>query len=217
MYEKCPSTRRRSSGAYARYADHATFAPLARSRSAAAGSVAGASADRITQSASAAASACTAGTTAGERHRHARWVAHASRAAPTSSPRSSARFISNASRSAVNGRSGVRPSGASTRLPPTPRPCHTRPGASSASVAIAAAVATGWRENGLVIAGATIMRSVPSTTAVNVTYRSRSVPSSARKQTSAPSCSASRASSTMRATGCTGSNHTPHGKPTDAL
>ena len=75
----------------------------------------------------------------------------------------------------------------------------------------------GWRENGLVIAGATVIRSVESTIAVSATYRSRSVPSSARKHTSAPSRSASWASSTRRATGCTGSNHTPHGNGTAAL
>ncbi len=48
------------------------------------------------------------------------------RGEPLRRPRraSSARFTSKASRSAVNGRSGARPSGASTRLPPTPRPCQ---------------------------------------------------------------------------------------------
>ena len=44
----------------------------------------------------------------------------------------------------------------------------TRPGASSARVAIAAAVATGWRLNGLVMAGATV-RPVASTMAVSAT------------------------------------------------
>ena len=118
-------------------------------------------------------------------------------------------MASSASRSAVNGLAGARPRGCRTRLPPTPSPCHTRPGASSASEAAAAALATGWRENGLVMAGATIRRSVPSRMAVSATHTSRSVPSSATKHAPAPSASARRASSTSSATGRTGSNHTP--------
>ena len=87
----------------------------------------------------------------------------------TAFPRRSASTTSTVSRSAVYGRAGSRPIGARTREPPTPNPVMTRPGASSASVANAAAVATGWRLNGFVMPAETAIRSVPSRIAVIAT------------------------------------------------
>ena len=143
MYEKWRSTRGRSSSDHATYADQAMRArPAARMRAASSASPATGVADNTTQSACVAARCCTRGPRPAMATGTGPGV-HGMCAAPTASPRSSALVVSNASRSAVNGRSGARPSGASTRLPPTPNPFHTRPGANSASVAIAAAVVTG--------------------------------------------------------------------------
>ena len=143
--------------------------PAERIRRDAAGRSLGGAADRITQSECSAASRCTRGplpaTAMGMGS--SGWN-HGRDASPTVSPASRRRLSSNVSRSAVKGRSGSIPRGWRTRLPPTPRPCITRPGASSASVAMAAAVATGWRLNGLVMAGATLSP-VASTMAVSAT------------------------------------------------
>src|SRR5207253_2268739 len=112
----------------------------------------------------------------------------------TASPRRSPSTTSTHSARAANGRCGARPIGVSTRLPPAPKPATMRPGASSASDAKAAAVATGWRLCGLVTAPNSSTRRVRWARIARVTNRSRSVPSSATSTAAAPSPSAAAAS-----------------------
>ena len=61
------------------------------------------------------------------------------------------------------------PIGPNTSVPPAPRPATTRPGATSASEPSAAAVATGWRLCGFVIAGNSAIWLVATAIAVSVT------------------------------------------------
>src|SRR5579859_4358698 len=137
----------------------------------------------------------------------------------TTWPRKSSSTTSMHSIRALSGRRGARPSGPSTRVPPAPKPAATRPGASSASAANAAAEATGWRLWGLVTAPKRSTWRVRRASAVRVTYRSRSVPSSATRIAAAPSNSAAAASSANSATGRTACSPTPQcvsGKDTGA-
>ena len=92
---------------------------------------------------------------------------------------------------------------------PAPKPATMRPGASSASDANAAAEATGWRLWGLVTAPNSSTRRVRWASAARVTYRSRSVPSSATRTAAAPNDSAAAASSASSATGRTACSQTP--------
>src|ERR1700678_938385 len=124
-------------------------------------------------------------------------------------PASRSSITSTASASAVNGRAGARPIGPDTKVPPTPSPATTRPGATSASEPSAAAVATGWRLCGLVMAGMSASRRVATAIAVSVTYRSRSTPSSASSSAAAPRSSAATASRTSSGTGRTACSQTP--------
>ena len=61
----------------------------------------------------------------------------------------------------------------SALLPPVPMPSTIRPGAISASVAMAEAVTDQWRVWGTVTPGPSLIRVVPSAHAASVTHSSR--------------------------------------------